>query len=626
MIYGSDFETDIIDDVGRVVQYAIWSPLRSWTGCTLGQWIADIESLIKERAGHSVFFHNIDYDAKFFLPALKASCESNGWKLEISANNDKKLILISVKDGKKTLLDFRDSYKIVSKNLAEIGDLLGIPKLDGVGGDWKEGWSLDVDFKDPEQWRYVERDAEICQRIADTMNGEGLDRPTLAGCALKYAKILCNLTVPFAWMDIFPPLHPEIYDLMKQAYYGGENFSAGKMKITDDVKHYDVTSLYPSVMMYDPLPEGRIFKVRKDQIEGRQYVEVFRGRLHLKPRGLPWYKFKMASDAIPEGITPSDPVEDCSQFHDFVLSSVDIEQLEIDYDVERDGPSEYYIFEGETVGRFKPYLDHWFAKKKEHSPHGSNPNETLRMIDKLMLNSLYGRMGLTQTFTDTVLKYDPELDYEVLSNENEHVVMKNNSYMPFAAFVTAHARRRWLQLARPYYKVGRLVHGDTDSIIVYGDRIGPEELYGDELGQWKDELEGQDNVVLIEGGIKRYVEIFQSLDGMHRGLKLDDFINVTLSGVPQKFEGGHPYRMGCPVGMWIEILDDPECLLSDLTLGQHHYKIKSEWLRNLYKEWGKDPDDVNTLKLIPQNIKGGVRLVERQYNTANAGFAVRFRS
>lgn len=625
-IFGSDFETDIIDDEARVVQWVIWSPTRIREGMRLYEWIDAIRELCYEHMAHSVYFHNIDYDGKFFLPALAEMCDLEGWKLDITANNDKKLILISIRDGKKTILDFRDSYKIVAKNLAEIGDLLGVPKLEGVGGDWHEGWSLETDFTNEEQWIYVRRDAEICQRIAATMAAEGLDRPTLAGCALKYAKILCNLTVPFAWMDIFPPLHPDVYNLMKESYYGGENFSAGKMKITENVKHYDVTSLYPSVMMFDRLPEGRIFRVNKDRTEGRLYVEVFSGRINVKPGGLPWFKFKMSNDAIPEGITASDPVEHCALFHRFVLTSVDIAELEKDYDIERDGPSEYYIFENETVGRFKPYLDHWFAKKKEHSPHGSNPNETLRMIDKLMLNSLYGRMGLTQTFTDTVLAYDEEIDYMVMKNENEHIEMKNNSYMPFAAFVTANARRRWLELARPYYQEDRLIHGDTDSIIVYGDRVGPDELYGDELGQWKDELEDHEDVILIEGGIKKYIELFKPLDGMKKGMKLDDFINVTISGVPQKFEGGHPYRYGCPVGMWVEILDDPDIMKEDLTLGNTDYKIKSQWLRDLYVAWGKDPDHVNTMKLIPENIKGGVRLVQRQYNTATAGFAVRFRS
>jgi hypothetical protein len=54
-------------------------------------------------------------------------------------------------------------------------------------------------------------------------------------------------------------------------------------------------------------------------------------------------------------------------------------------------------------------------------------------------------------------------------------------------------------------------------------------------------------------------------------------------------------------------------ILSDKHLGQTDYKIKSDWLRELYIKNGMNPDCVNTMKLIPERVPGGIILRERQH-------------
>ena len=70
--------------------------------------------------------------------------------------------------------------------------------------------------------------------------------------------------------------------------------------------------------------------------------------------------------------------------------------------------------------------------------------------------------------------------------------------------------------------------------------------------------------------------------------------------------------------MWVEIIDNPEKILTDDTLGMKDYRIKSQWLRDLYQEHGLDPDCVNTMKLIPVRVPGGVILEERQHKLKDA--------
>jgi hypothetical protein len=69
--------------------------------------------------------------------------------------------------------------------------------------------------------------------------------------------------------------------------------------------------------------------------------------------------------------------------------------------------------------------------------------------------------------------------------------------------------------------------------------------------------------------------------------------------------------------MWIELLDDPQLITTSSVLGHEDYHIKSEWLRRIYEENGMDPDHVNTMKLIPRKVPGGVILEPRQHTLSD---------
>ena len=148
-----------------------------------------------------------------------------------------------------------------------------------------------------------------------------------------------------------------------------------------------------------------------------------------------------------------------------------------------------------------------------------------------------------------------------------------------------------------------ILHCDTDSVIYLGEPIGG---YGKEIGDW--DLESQP-IAIYEAGFKRYVEFFD-----YMGL---DGIGITCAGVPQ------PKRAdGLPYGMQIELLDQPNRIFGG-ELGHEHYRIKSKWLRDLYLAHDKDPDDVNTLKLLPRKVPGGVILEGHTHEIDGDGLCLR---
>jgi len=218
-----------------------------------------------------------------------------------------------------------------------------------------------------------------------------------------------------------------------------------------------------------------------------------------------------------------------------------------------------------------------------------------------MINSVYGRSGLALETEQVSLKWDYRINdwnwtREFTINED------NDSYVPYAIAATSYARARLLENVKAclLQQPNSVIHSDTDSVIHYGPPC-PEIEHGDHLGTWG--IESQP-AIIIEGGFKRYVELKQ-----YPMQSFDDLIGMALAGVPQRKD-----KDGCPVGMWLEVLDDPAVILkTDYALGHPDYQVRSPWLRMMLDERGYDPDNVDTMKLLPRKVPGGVILEGHQH-------------
>ena len=603
-IYGLDTETDNDGETAWIVQWCIHDGKKAIIGGNLDSLTSRLAKL--GRPGkHYLYCHNLKYDLAFLVYAIYALLlEYEGDLHPIIRKGSP--VSITLKIGDRTLI-FRDSGKKWQGNLASLGKAYGVPKLAAPEEDFSPGWSKRVDFSDPAQWDYVKRDAEIVAVAMQHMHyKQHARKSTTSGDAWADMHRCINKgwTKPGEdrWSQLFPPLGYELDRMLRPAYFGGINISQWKGHyILGPITHEDIVSMYPSRMKFCRMPYGLPIYIGSSlPPEDELYISKMRLKMHIKDNRIPWFTFKQGYDAILEGSRFGEPVSDTQHWHELTLSSVDLETLALDYDLEIDPlyESETWVFKS-TTGIFDEYIDKWLKVKSE-AAKGSPEREHA----KRMLNAAYGRFALIQEAEDvSLIEEDGDLRWV-----SAMTVSENDGYLPVAIFTTAYARQELMQRVRMIcdtYGADAVIHSDTDSVIYKGEPLGD---HGKGLGQW--DIESQP-VGIYEGGFKRYVEVFDGplWDPVKERIT---GLTVTAAGVPQKtaFDG-------CPVGMWLEILDDPQLISTGAVLGRSDYRIKSKWLRDVYLAHGRDPDCVNTLKLLPRKVPGGVILEGHQHELSD---------
>lgn len=627
-IFGFDTETDNDGSRAWVVQWAL-VPSRGkqrWTGQNVNEFIALLQSFMESRDGHDyIYIANINYDWWFIFDELAAFCQEHLVDVKPIQRNGR-IISVDLEPSEDSdlgpyKLSFRDTMaKVPGSSVRSLGKMIGLPKLEGVSEDFHPGWSKETDFSDPAQWEYVIRDAEIVAVAMQKLHSAGRRKATASGDAWQQMKRYIagdkRYKREFKWEHLFPHLTTDLDLRLRRAYCGGLNISMhpGRHDLDEcgAITHEDVHSMYPTVMSYDPLPYGVPTLSDHPPRDGALYIAEVRIRFQLKEGMFPWFQFKNGADYVMEGIPFGTPVEAAYQWHEMALTNVDLDIMSDWYDIEFDPEYQpaYHVFLQRT-GVFAGYIEK-YMKEKEKAIKGSLEYTSA----KLAMNSGYGRMALNreQTVTtlvkDTAFNDDGELTDVYRFMTETRISEDTENYLPYAIFVTSFARARLLENVLQCVNEGkRVFHCDTDSVIHEGlESI--EMDHGDHLGGW-----GIENrpAVLYEGGFKRYIELNKEPPDC-----LADF-NMACAGVPQRCN-----HLGVPIGMWVELLDDPTLICTHTTLGQEHYTIKSEWLRKLYTDNGMDPDNVNTMKLIGYRVQGGIILRGHQH-TLNDGMQLRLR-
>lgn len=597
-VYGLDTETDNDGTTAWIVQWCIHDGRTAIVGGSLDSLTARLAVLGGKKGRHYIYVFNLKYDLSFFVYSI--------YELYLKYEGEMNPIIrkgspvsITLKINGRTLI-FRDAMKKWQGNLASLGKAYGVPKLEAPEEDFAPGWSKRVDFSDPKQWDYVKRDAEIVAVAMQYQHRmQQAKKSTTSGDAWADMKRTINKGYfrPGAdrWSVFFPPLGYKLDRMLRPAYFGGINISQHKGEyIEGPITHEDIVSMYPSRMKYCPMPYGTpVYIGSALPPDDVLYILTCRVKLHLKKDHIPWFSFHNGEDYAYETLLEKgSPVTDTENWHILTLCSVDLENLALDYDVEMDPlfETECWLFKSQT-GIFDEYIDKWIKVKKE-APKGSPEREHA----KRMLNAAYGRFALIQeSELVTLEEEDGDLRWR-----SQMGVQENDGYLPVAIFTTAYARfelmRRIREIASSHQEgYAAIIHSDTDSVIYKGEPVGD---HGKDLGQW--DIESRPTGI-YEGGFKRYIEVMG-----------EDEYSVTAAGVPQKYAFD-----GCPVGMWIELLDDPGLIAKGAVLGHDHYRIKSQWLRDIYFSHGRDPDDVNTLKLLPRKVYGGIILEGHQHELSD---------
>ena len=324
-----------------------------------------------------VYIHNLKYDLEFFKYSLYKIKNMEDCSLEcIFVNRQPVEVRLSVNG---TVFRFRDSFKKIQGSLKNMGDIVGLKKLEN-NSEFHTGWSKTFDFNDFRNWDYVKRDAEIVQMAMKQMHDNLQYKATASSDAYYYFKNMFNQKFyqvseqhESRFSRRFPKLSYADYEFCHGAYFGGENYSNNKGKLIKRTKnkrifHIDIKSSYPSQLRYQYLPFGQpIFlenneKLPKDVL----YIQKFRAKIKLKKGMIPYFRFRSLKEQMEEGLSDEEAVIETEFFHEFTMCNVDIEILKKNYHIEYDKKYQKTtcIFMKQK-GFFDEYIDFWIEKKRK---------------------------------------------------------------------------------------------------------------------------------------------------------------------------------------------------------------------------------------------------------------------
>lgn len=326
---------------------------------------------------------------------------------------------------------FFDTLRHWPMSVEAMGDFLGYPKLAR-------------DFRSVE---YCRTDTEIVYRFADQMIARytalGLDvRATLPSMALQL------FSKNFHKRE-FTMLPEEITDWLRQGYYGGrvEVFRFGS--IPGPIRHYDVNSLFPSVMVEGRYPDPEHYAVTSRPDFGKEgMADVV---LRLPPSEYPPLPVRGAQDILyPFGMVAG--VWCYPEIRQAVADGADI--LSVTKAVE---------FRPMRTP-FREYIEFCYAQRLQAQHALDN------VVWKLFMNSLYGKFGQKPGLE--MIYDDRDITLKTKPSAAANVV--------WSAYVTCLARLRLLAHLR---QTTECYYTDTDSLFTpdtlpISDRLGALKMEG----------------------------------------------------------------------------------------------------------------------------------------------------
>lgn len=279
------------------------------------------------------------------------------------------------------------------------------------------------------------------------------------------------------------------------AYKGGYNFinpAYRSITIRQPMTILDVTSLYPWIYSTIPIVDSaeiirvensKTILVNGEELTGDDAIRWIANNLtivrfteytaHIKDDYVPIIKSRTersGSKAHSEVHIPETGERFNSNYIRKVtnMRNVAITGYEVDYLLEAAEKFEWklgsvILFHKSEVltTLFKNHCRHWITVKDRASAEG---NEPLRYIAKLMLNSVYGKLG---QYLKNQKKRKFSLNSFNVEGDEEVELGSDTAYTPAASMITAYGR---VFMARCIHKVGidKFVYCDTDSMHILG--------------------------------------------------------------------------------------------------------------------------------------------------------------
>lgn len=481
-MYSCDFETTTDPLDCRVWSWR-YTEIGNKNNAKIGIHIEEFMEFVQNCNG-IIYFHNLRFDGEFIVNWLLR----NGFTHSDSGKANTFKTVIS-KMGQWYKIDVCYGYKGKKKLHTEILDSLKkLPfTVKKIAQDFKmEILKGDIDYHKPrpvgyqltdEEIAYLENDTEI---IADALNiqfGQGLTAMTNGSDSLKGFKSIIGTK---AFSALFPTFSLELDSDIRSAYRGGFTWLNDKLagKEIGEGVIFDVNSLYPAQMYIRPLPYGMPLSFQGKYEYDEDYplhISHIRCSFELKEGHIPMIQnqYKM----LPHRKSTEYLKSSEWQIVDLYVTNIDWEMIQEHYYVDDVKYLNGWKFKQRT-GLFNQFIDKWTYIKV-------NSTGAIKLLAKLMLNSLYGKFASNPDVTGKFpyLKEDGSTGFAETDQE-----FRDPVYTPMGIFITSWARYTTISAAQKCYD--RIIYCDTDSIHLTGTDI-PEAIADiiddNKLGYWQHE-------------------------------------------------------------------------------------------------------------------------------------------
>lgn len=500
----------------------------------------------KLRKNCRIFFHNLKFDCAFIADYLMRHNQFKNavvGKYDEENNIDERRLkktrelqhgefnyLISemgqwyelTLNWRGSLIKFVDSYKLLPRRLADIGESFGTKHQ--KSSIVYEGFRYpNCDITDNER-DYIKNDVLVLKESLKIFYGKGHRKLTIASCCMEYFKKVFGEE---DFKEAFPNIYkleidsdlygaPNIGEYIHKSYHGGWCYVNEKIrnKIVRGGYTLDVNSLYSSVMHSksgNRYPVGHpIFFKGKIPYEcfSDDFIYFVRVRCNfkLKENKLPFIQIKgtldyRGNEMLKTSDVYSRKTGEYKHFNsDGTLHTVELTLTEMDLELFLEHyECEYFeILDGcyfhSEIGLFDEYIDHFYGIK-------SDSNGAEKAIAKLFLNGLYGRFAM---YIDSSYKIMYINDDDQLCLKTIHEEDKTPGYIPVGSCITSYARCFEIRAAQANYE--NFLYSDTDSIHLMGSPSNAKGVTIDSknLCCWKNEGEWDYGIFSRQKG---YIEV-----------------------------------------------------------------------------------------------------------------------
>lgn len=504
---------------------------------TVGEDIKDFVQYLRKLAGKTIYFHNLKFDGEFLVSYLL----SQGWTysdnlkdidtgFSILMGDMGEFYGLDIKFSKKQMVHIHDSLKLLPFKVAKIAKDFNLPIL-------KEEIDYECYEVNEKTISYISHDVRIIAMALKQIKEEGMTKMTTASCAYNaYTSMRTREYMSYT----FPELSDEFLTEWREAYRGGRSQvnPLYQGKILHNVRRYDINSMYPAVMNNEKLPYGYPIEIK---FRNTCSFELYMVRIafQLKSGHLPSLLKKAGLYAGEDSYyIESDGIET------IWISSVDYMLLERHYDI-------YFVEFVKMYGfacsnyMFSDYVRKWYNKK-------SVDTGARKVVDKLMLNCLYGKFGSKHKGQRKRPYLNDEGIVKYTKTDEEEL---KHYYLPLAIAVTSYAHK-YIDDAICDTGYENFVYCDTDSVHTLGT-LPANKIHATDIGKFKYEaLETTSKYVRQ----KTYVTVE------------DGNINITCAGMPDN--------------------------VKERVIKQYGMNIFNEFKQGF----------IATGKLVPKHVKGGVIL------------------